>query len=160
MIKITLTKQNTPKLMADKLPAIIKAALIETAKLWRRDALPTHFATGAAVRYRYQKRTDKYQNRKRRMGNPPAMVYSGKARQRMLADRREPTGTAKKITLKVASFGFFNYTYKTWPQGHTMAKEVAAMTPEDLKKIHADTQRLVTEKINAARVFETQVLRG
>lgn len=151
MIKITLSKTKAPSQLARKMPAIAAAAIKDAAKNWRAEILPKHFQAGAAIRYRYQPRMPKYQNRKRKMGSPPALVYTGKAMRKILADRREPTGTAKKITLRIASVGFFKYNYPSWPSGHTMANELTAMSNEDLKKIYTDTQESMIKRMNAAQ---------
>jgi hypothetical protein len=149
MIKVTISKQGAPSQMQKALPAIVKKAMIAAAKAWRDNVLPRHFDAGAARRYDYQGRTDGYNRRKRKMGSPPAMVFTGRAMRKMLTTKREPTGTAKKITLRIPTYGFFNMNYKSWPKGHTMAKEATAMTQQDLEAIYQDVQGRVTRALNA-----------
>jgi hypothetical protein len=151
MIKITISKKGTPESMAKELPRLVKAAIIAEAKRWRDEVMPRHFDTGASRRYGYMGRTDAYNRRKRKNGSPPALVWSGRAERKMLSARREPTGTAKKITLRIPSYGFFSKTYSGWPSGHTMGKEVTAMTKQELEQIYQNVQSRVTRDLNALK---------
>lgn len=151
MIKVTVSKKGTPKAMEKALPGIIKDALKRAAKAWRENVLPKHFETGASRKYGYMGRSTGYDRKKRKMGSPPALVYTGRAMRKILADRREPTGTHKQVTLRIPAYGFFNMQYRNWPQGHTMAQEVTAMNKEDLGRIYKDVQIRVELELNAMK---------
>jgi hypothetical protein len=66
-----------------QLPAIATDVLEKVLYNWFYNTAPGHFKQGAAVKYQYQERTPAYQKRKRKKGLP-ALVWSGRTRERLL----------------------------------------------------------------------------
>ena len=83
MFTFALTINNDLKKKAGKLGVIAADLGAAYLRWWQENILPGHFKTSAARKYGYQRRTSKYQKRKRKKGSPPALVFSGKARDRL-----------------------------------------------------------------------------
>jgi len=121
------------------------AALKETAAHWQNHILPGHFLPNAFAKYKYEKRSEKYQKRKDRLGLGP-MEWSGREQDKILGDKRQATARGfGKVKLRIPCAGFFNWQYnrkkgKRWP--YTMADELTQITPEEnrrLKQVFMET---------------------
>ena len=141
MFEITIVRPDFKKLLK-RFRLAVREAAKRALKDWRADTLPKHFKLGAARRYGYHKRSTKYQNRKRRRGGKPALVYSGAARRAMIASRGEPQSTrlGKVQTVKIrlpAPRHFFmrlkSKQHGKWP--HTMAQEVGMIRKDEVDKM-------------------------
>ncbi len=140
MFEITIVRPVFKKLLRRFRQAVRQAAK-GALKDWRADTLPKHFKLGAARRYGYHKRSTIYQNRKRRMGGMPALVFSGDARRAMIASRGEPQSTrlgkVQTVSIKLPASRHFFMRLKSrqhgkWP--HTMAQEVGMIRKDEVDK--------------------------
>ncbi len=163
MFGITIVKQGVA--IADVLlkgqRRLLKEIMIDGLLGWRKRILPKHFERSAPQRYKYQARTERYKQTKRRLGLGP-LVYSGAMRRRMIASTRRPTGSSKMVTLRIPAVGFVHRRYKRkdgsqWK--HTMADEIrkhtAGETREICQRMSIDAGRL----LSAQKGFKKIVLR-
>ena len=136
-------------IMKEELPKI----LIE----WREKTLPKHFKKGAGQTYKYHQRKPAYRHRKQKRNLPP-LVYSGQSRRKMIADRRRPSGSSKRATLRLKAEGFWNLRRKAY-KGKTLAHEITKVTQKEANNMLKVLLARVTHRINENRFFEKTLLR-
>jgi hypothetical protein len=155
MLQITITKRGLPS--SETLIQHARGALVQTAEAWRDGTMPRHFDRGAASKYGYEKRTTKYQNYKNRRGIGP-LQYTGKARRMILNDKREPTGAATKITLRIKVPASFYRRYKGWSK--VMADELTTILPAEVRQIGQQVQHVFVERVSGENRIEREVFRA
>lgn len=158
MTGITIEKRGVaiPSVLLKAQRGLLKELMVDALVGWRKRILPGHFKRGAVQRYGYQARTKRYQRMKTRRGLEP-LVYSGQMRDRMKWSRRAPTGSSKKVTLRLPAVGFVTRKYRGWK--HTMADEITKITAAEEKEI---CQRIAIEAgrlLSAQKGFQRTVLR-
>lgn len=84
MFFFELNINNNLAFKAKRLPKVAAALAAAWMRYWHNKIAPKHFRHGAARKYGYQRRKEGYQKRKRKLGSPPALVFTGKARDRLL----------------------------------------------------------------------------
>lgn len=150
MLKITLTKKGLYGGMKN-IRRHAKDAMIETAERWRDETLPKHFDAGAAQKYGYNKRSEKYQKFKNRRGIGP-LQYKGRAKRIILADKRQPRGSQSKITLRIRVPNSFRRKYKGWRT--TMADELTTIMPAEVRAMGPATQRSLVRRMKGDQLVE------
>lgn len=86
------------------------AALRAVGGLWFEEILPLHFTSSAPSMYRYKKRTEGHQRKKRRLyGHNLPNVFSGNMRRRMLG--KQPRVVVKKGQATMSWRGLPRYAY-------------------------------------------------
>lgn len=155
MVKITLSKSGIPK---DQRKLFRHAATVATRRAledWREDILPKHFEPGAARKYKYHKRSEKYQKRKNRMGKRP-LVFSGRTKQLALGDKRPAKGENKKIILSLKSERYVHIKKPGWP--HRVRDEVVILSNKELKDMGKQIETDIANQMNNHKAFEKMVL--
>ena len=154
MIKGVINITGGPKQMIKALPAVMKEALKAALLHWHAKQLPKHFEPGAAYRYRYQRRSDKYRNRKlRQFGHDRPLVYTGNM-MRQIMRIVSISGTSK-----VARAGLrgphYLYAYQKSHGQADKAAEILRTTNAENRELAAATDRVIEQRMNALKAKET-----
>jgi len=157
MVKLTLIKKGLPKNMMSLWRMIMKEELAKILIDWRGTTLPEHFKTGAGQKYKYHQRQAAYRHRKSAKNLPP-LVYSGRSRREMVADRRRPSGSSKQATLRLKAEGFWQIRRRAF-KGKTLADEVTKVTQTESNNMLKVLLAKVSHRINENRYFEKTLLR-
>lgn len=159
MVKLTLMKKGLPKNMMRLWRTIMKDELAKILIAWRENTLPKHFKTGAGQIYKYHRRKPAYRMKKRGLNLPP-LIYSGRSRRKMIADRRRPSGSSKRATLRLKAESFWNLRRKAFPaRGKTLAHEITKVTQKEADNMLKVLLAKVSHRINENRHFEKTLLR-
>jgi len=156
---------------AKRLSSIVTKILKKIAWNWHKDTLPKHFKLGAARRYKYKPRStyrpvlrggklgESYQGKKRRKGLP-ALVWSGKARDRLTSPcRYKVTGSKKSAKGKFVAVDSIKYFWMT-PAGHpNKAAEATRVHKDEEKQIGEYLQENVVEELKKTKVGRKKIVR-
>ncbi|MBN1126921.1 MAG: hypothetical protein JXA82_18105 [Sedimentisphaerales bacterium] len=145
-----LTLATDLKGIQRRIPNLIDAQMKKAMHGWHQNILPKHFKHGAAQRYKYQPRTKRYQNRKRRMGSPPALVYSGESKRQLSM----PLRITGKGIIK-GRFQASNNIKYFWmrPKNHPNK-------PDEMKRLRKDEQDQLAEAALQGVTGEIEKMRG
>jgi len=101
-VRTRLIEQGVPRQLARKLRTkIVKKTMEAQAIAWHDEVLPTHYDPQADVRYRYRPRTEKWKERKRKLGIVEQLVWRGNMRDETIHQRSKPSGSAKRVRITV-----------------------------------------------------------
>ena len=119
---------------------------------WHANILPGHFQLGAARKYGYKKRSEKYQLRKRRKGGLPALVFSGRARDKLTRPSFfKVSSSGGRAAGKFIVGSDLSYFYMTRPGGPNKPKEVTRTTVNEDRQIRDFLLKTIPEKVAAGR---------
>jgi len=101
----------------------VKATMQEIGLFWHRRFLPEHFKPGAAAKYGYHTRQDKWKKRKlRETGKDVDLVFKGKMRDMMVSFARV-SGSAKRVRIEMQGPEYVYY--------HNKGREATRITPAE-----------------------------
>jgi len=154
MLKITISRKGLNlKGWRMRFRRIIREEVVRVLKMWRSGTLPKHFKARAGNIYKYHPRKKKYTDRQRKKyGQYQPMVFTGKSRERMIRDQREPTGRGGKMSLHLPADKQFHIKYPGWP--HRMRDEVTEITRQEIELLRKTLQENVVRRINAEQDTE------
>lgn len=129
------------------MPAVTES--MKTAvRSWHAGVMPGHFKRGAARKYGYKKRSLKHQKKKRKMGSPPALVFSGQSR-RMLRLPMRITGTRGHVKGAFASNSAMRYFWMI-PKNHpNKPQELKTLTDREVARMSEDIHEMTIAKVDA-----------
>lgn len=125
---------------------------------WQRKILPGHFRRGAARKYKYETRSIRYQRRKQKKGMLPALVFTGRAR-----DKLTRPAFFRVVVSKGKAVGKFivgsdiSYFYMRRPGQPNMAKETTATTKAEQEAMRDFLLETIPEEMD--KVKGKQVIR-
>ena len=152
MLTVRVKHDIDPNIRERLFVQAVKAGMEKALLLWHVAFAPMHFKAGAAARYGYQKRSEKYEKRKERVKHHrQPLVWSGTLRDSIVKGRPTPkfrtdkTGTLKGyIVYKVPK-----YAYQYRGDGPKKMDEVFATTEFEA----AQMSRVMWDEIH--RVIDT-----
>jgi hypothetical protein len=160
LIYIELHDNGAMKARVEQFGDILNEGIKTWFHYWFDIIAPKHFQLGAARKYDYAPRTEKYQQRKRAKGGLPALVWSGRARDRLLRHGFFKVETKEKGKYKgfvVGSFitgseiRYFWYQPTKKKFQPNMARELTTISKEEKQQLTAFIQkRLIEELQNVA----------
>jgi len=129
-LDITITAKGWNKRTANKVRSVItKEALKDLARWYHIEIFPAHFQPDAHARYAYHEREIKWQERKQRTtGQNIDMVYRGQMQNMMVHQRKSPTGSAKRVRLKIPGPAYLYYHSEVHELGRITHGELQEMT--------------------------------
>ena len=139
----------------DKAKRILKAVtdcMKKALRLWHKKTLPRHFKLGAARRYRYERRSIKYQRYKQKK-HLPALVYTGRARDRLTRlGFFRITGSKGVVTGKFVAVGSDMRYFFMKPPGHPdKPAEVKRLSLPEENRIRKEIETAVPKIVNKGR---------
>jgi len=142
-MKMTISAKVTGINMADmarRHPDQLAEALVEMAEHWHQHYLPRHFEPNAAQRYRYERRTIKYNRWKRRVRGEAIDLVNEKKMKNELLSSIQITPGKKGVTIKLHARALNFVGRAGYPD---MKAEVTKITKKEL----AELGRFVKEKL-------------
>ena len=132
---------------AKRLPEAITNVAKRILRDWSKNTLPKHFRLGAARRYGYMTRSVKYQRAKQKRGMLPALVWSGRARDKITSpghfEIKGSKGSATGRIINVSSIRYFwmDLRKRKRNPGPNMAAETTRLSKDEKIQIK-ETLRL------------------
>jgi len=160
-IRITYKGAADAKVMARKLRPMVAEALGRVIQWWHAKTLPGHFEESAKAKYKYERRTRKWERRKQReVGHTRPMVYSGALRRWVLR-----TVTIRKLKTRPSAKGVMRARYFLRKPGHPdpgkpdMGGEVIATIPRERRAMAKLLDRRVARAMRAMTNQRTVVIK-
>ncbi len=147
--------------MGEKVKAIQEAskeALILAVRMWHDNMLPKHFRHGAAVKYNYAQRQMKYQRHKQKKGSPPALVYTGRARDTLLNSVFVVTYSKDRAVGKFVVGNQIKYFWMTPSNQPNKPQEMKKTLPQESAQIGAFIADYVAKKANNPKAINKVVI--
>lgn len=120
--------------MKRKMRPIVKETLQLAVRFWHRRNLKDHFKAGAADKYGYRQRGQRYKQRKRRvLGHSAPLVWSGATRQSAKRFIRT-SGTSRRGVGEI-QVPWYVRMIPTGRKAPIMGRELTATTPAEVKRI-------------------------
>lgn len=154
-----------------RLPSIVTKILKKIAFDWHKDTLPKHFKRGAARRYKYKPRSVKrpvlrggkmgisYVEKKRRKGLP-ALVWSGRARDKLTSPIRfKITGSKKSVKGRFIAVDSIKYFWMTPAGQPNKAAEAVRIHKDEEKQIGKFLQEAVVKELEKRKVGRKKIVR-
>ncbi len=149
-MRTTITYVRGPEHTLKVFNKAVRPALRKMLLWWHKQVLPGHFRPGAAAKYKYRRRSDKYRLRTaRQMSSPRShldpdanlpLVYSGRMRDQLMRGGFA-RATRKRATLRMSVPTYGKYHGKLYEVVRTTAAErkemaqlVKAFIREELSK--------------------------
>jgi len=149
----TIRYVGGPRAVARELRAVVKEELQGVIAYWHRKMLKRHFKVGAVQRYRYRRRTEKYQRRKLRLkGHQEPLVWSGETR-RMTIRQIRVSGTSKSARGTMSAPRYFWMTGAGQPN---KPAELTAVTRDEVLELAQVLDQRVTKRLNNLKTRETR----
>ena len=146
-IKTTITYTRSPELLVREFRKVVKATLKDTGTLWHKKFLPWHFKEFAGAKYGYRKRSSSYAKKKLRLrGHRNPLVWSGRM-QRELMRRRQLTGTAKAVRVRMTGPPYLKY--------HNKPRELTAITEKEAQALAQALHDQTTQAIRQLKERRT-----
>ena len=146
MITMTLNMTGSLEAKATKFYRVLTESVKTVVKNWHKQVLPKHFETGAARRYGYKARSQKYQRLKNRRGLGP-LVYSGRSK-RQLTRAIRTVGSRGNIKGKFITDSRISYFWRT-PAGHpNKGKELVAASKRETQQIKRAIKNLTADSLD------------
>lgn len=131
------------------LPSLNEATK-DSVRSWHRNVFPGHFEHGAWRKYGYKPRSVKHQKKKRKMGSPPALVFSGHSK-KILNMYMRVTGTKGNVKGKFTSNSTMRYFWMR-PENHpNKPAEMKALTNEETQQFVRQIRTGTARRVKAVR---------
>jgi len=152
--KATITYRGGPNVLKRELKAEVKAGLAEVGDHWHGSILPGHFDRGAANKYKYKRRSRKYNERKlRRRGHKIPLVDTGQMA-RMVKRMARVTSTSKGARVALKGPRYLHQYRKDFGQPDKAA-EIIKVTAKEAGDLARLLDEIVTKKLNDNKQRET-----
>lgn len=151
MIRTRFMVINGPREMKRGMKSALKAGIEKALDWWHENRLPKHFKRGAAQKYGYAKRTEKYNRAKQRKKHHQQPLVWSKRMQRELERRISFTGSTRQVHGNM--FGpryLYIITEPTKSSGERINKvdEILARTDREERMMMSIIDREVERRMN------------
>ena len=145
-IRMRIVNIGGPREVLGGFPKAAKAGLHAAGDYWHDRMLPHHFEPYAGAKYRYKRRTPKYERRKqRKLGHAIPLVYTGRLKDWVTRMHRI-TGTSTRVSV-VLTTPFYVQTYRTRPTMPDMGTLAAPMDARRAVKTMTSCMVRVSSKL-------------
>lgn len=135
-----------------------KAELPTTIEEWHKKYLPRHFKPGAASKYKYRRRSKKYQASKQARGQAQPLVLSGDLREQVLRQIKvSATGTGASGRLRGPRY-LIPSNRRRSQRNPDMAAELLAATGDEVRSLSKSFETRVTRTLNELKTVERRPL--
>jgi len=158
MLRGRLITIGGPKAWKRGLGKYVKEGLQQAALHWWKNALPEHFKSGAKGKYKYAKRTRKYQASKRKAkGHNLPLVWSGEMRDALLR-RIDVKGTSRMATGTMRGPSYTGIIHNSRTTGARIDKvaEILATTNREVRDALRFVQDAITEQMEHDETVEVR----
>ena len=151
MIAINFTFEYKGIVSAKDFRQIRTEAWQLTGEFYHKRITPEHFTEQGARRYKYARRTRKYQQRKQKLyGHNKPLVFTGRLQRHVKRVRnvRARRGGKGGVVVKLnVPAGIINLSRRK--NAPNMALELVAVSPKDVRRVTKFLDRMIQRKIDA-----------
>ena len=140
MLRGSITYTRSPETTLKQFRPILKEKMQEVGNEWHSKFFPGHFEPGAAAKYKYRKRSEKYRLKKLRVsGQRKPLVFTGRMKRELLRMARL-SGSAKSVSVKMTGPAYSKY--------HNKLRELTGITNKEANELAHDLDARMEEGLN------------
>lgn len=149
-----------PGIIKRDLNKLLKVGWLSIGRLWHSQMRRKHFTREGARLYRYARRTDVYERRKRReKGHDLPLVWTGRSRRATRIRDIRATSKGVKVVMRAPALNLTRLSAKARGR-KSMREELTTVSRKEVKQLAEHYERVLERVINRIRTKRTTVIRG